>query len=325
MEMRASTAVAPGSRVTYQNAGSTRLESSSGPSSDRESPGNGIPLEGKQFVFVGGMHRSGTSFIARALARHPHVSGLTNTGVFEDEGQHLQSVYPADSAFGGPGQFALNAEAHLTEGSRLISDGAREQLLREWGIHWDTSKPILVEKSPANLIQTRFLHALFPDAYFLVVMRHPVASALATLKWVEWQTWARHPWRLVRLLENWLTGHELFLRDSAHLPPGRVLLVRYEDFVTAPAASLARIWRVLGVDHETAEIELPDVVTGVNDRYFARWVDTWWNPVGNLYHSRLVRRFERRAAVFGYSLGDPMTGRVPTPGICRLLRSEGEH
>ena len=46
-------------------------------------------------VFVGGLHRSGTSLVHRCLALHPAVSGFSGTGVPEDEGQHLQTVYPA--------------------------------------------------------------------------------------------------------------------------------------------------------------------------------------------------------------------------------------
>ena len=49
------------------------------------------------YVFVGGLHRSGTSLLARSLEAHPSVSGFRDTGVPEDEGQHLQSVYPAGS------------------------------------------------------------------------------------------------------------------------------------------------------------------------------------------------------------------------------------
>ena len=37
------------------------------------------------------------------------------------------------------------------------------------------SEPVLVEKSPPNLVRTRFLQALFPDARQIVVTRHPIA------------------------------------------------------------------------------------------------------------------------------------------------------
>jgi len=45
-----------------------------------------------RIVFVAGLHRSGTSLVHRCLAAHPDVSGFADTGVPEDEGQHLQTV-----------------------------------------------------------------------------------------------------------------------------------------------------------------------------------------------------------------------------------------
>ena len=51
-------------------------------------------LDPARLVFVGGLHRSGTTPFAKVLGEHPEVSGLVNTGVRKDEGQHLQPVYP---------------------------------------------------------------------------------------------------------------------------------------------------------------------------------------------------------------------------------------
>ena len=62
--------------------------------------------DGGRFVFVGGLHRSGTTPLARVLGAHPEISGLSGTGVSEDEGQHLQDVYPRIRAHGGMGRFA---------------------------------------------------------------------------------------------------------------------------------------------------------------------------------------------------------------------------
>ena len=60
-----------------------------------------------RFVFLAGLHRSGTTLLARLLAAHPEVSGFSGTGVPADEGQHLQTVYPAAKVYGGPGRFGF--------------------------------------------------------------------------------------------------------------------------------------------------------------------------------------------------------------------------
>ena len=86
-----------------------------------------------RFVFVGGLHRSGTTLLARCLAEHPEVSGFSGTRAPEDEGQHLQNVYQPGRAHGGPGRFGFDPEAHLTETSALVSDASRARLLEQWG------------------------------------------------------------------------------------------------------------------------------------------------------------------------------------------------
>ncbi len=138
-----------------------------------------------QFVFLGGLHKSGTSLLHRLLRAHPLVSGFYKTGVPEDEGQHLQSVYPADAAYGGPGCFAFDERTHLTEHSSLVSRTARTALLNDWGRYWDLSKPVLIEKSPPNLIQARFLQTLFPGAKFIFILR-PSDSGFTQYSKVEW-------------------------------------------------------------------------------------------------------------------------------------------
>lgn len=270
----------------------------------------------KKFVFVGGIHRSGTSLIAQTIAHHVQASGLTKTGVVEDEGQHLQSAYPNDETYGGPGEFALHDAAHLTELRQDSITLARERLLCEWSCYWDMSKQVLIEKSPPNLVRTRFLSSIFPDAYFVMVMRHPVASALAITKWDKFRLRRLRPDRLHRFVGNWLRGYEVFLDDTSHLAPERVTLVRYEDFVAAPQAVLERLWRFLEVEpcHVT-----PDIRSQLNAMYFAQWRGSDWNLMTKLSRALIVHRFQARVTRFGYSLVVPEEIGLPSPAVHSLL------
>jgi hypothetical protein len=238
----------------------------------------------QRLVFVGGLHRSGTSLLTRCLAQHPLVSGFEGTGVPEDEGQHLQTVYRPAKDFGGPGRFALDPDARLTEDSPLVTDESRRRLMEEWGRWWDTTKPVLVEKSPPNLVRGRFLQALFPGARLVMVQRHPLAVAYATQKWSRTS--------LRSLLRHWLAAQEAFEDDRPRLE--HVHLVRFEDFVAEPAVTLEAVYGFLGLEPVPPGVEIrPDA----NDAYLARWRE---EP--RLRRSLLARAFERRVQRFGYSL-----------------------
>jgi len=108
-------------------------------------------------VFICGLHKSGTSIIHDILRQHSEISGFENTNVPKDEGQHLQSVFSTALPYGGPGKFALSPKAHLDEKSSLITAENKKKLFDEWSKFWDLGKTVLVEKSPINLVRTRFL------------------------------------------------------------------------------------------------------------------------------------------------------------------------
>lgn len=252
-----------------------------------------------RLLFVGGLHRSGTTLLADLIAAHPSTSGFANTGVPADEGQHLQDVYPAARAYGGPGRFGLASDAHMTETHELVSPDSRARLLAAWEPHWDLAKTVLVEKSPPNLIRTRFLQALFPGATFVIVVRHPIPVTLATARW-------RGTRRLAPLVEHWLRCHELFADDEPSLE--RVQIVRYEELVDDAETCVQRIWGLVGL--EPAPVETL-VEPGSNESYFEQWRAMKGRPAVRAYLATTEARYERRVARFGYSLRDP--GRPPNP------------
>jgi len=213
-------------------------------------------------VFVGGLHRSGTSLVHRLLRAHPDVAGLQHTGVWEDEGQHLQQVLPTGRALGGPGRFGFAEGAHLTEASPLATDATRAALLTAWKPHWDSARPTAVEKSPPNLLRFRLLQALFPDAAFVAVVRHPLAVAEATRR----MRWVRRLRSTRSVVAHWAFCMDRFERDRSHLRSVR--LVRYEDFVAAPEVQFAALLSFL---------DLPPVPLGEAVRFDAnaRWEAHW--------------------------------------------------
>src|SRR5579871_293575 len=122
------------------------------------------------FVFVTGLHRSGTSPLHRCLRAHPQMSGFHNTNVPEDEGQHLQTVLPRGGAYGGPGRFGRHPEVHMTETHPLATPETAHALFAQWAPYWDLEKPYLIEKTPMTLLRTRMFQALFPNSFFIVII-----------------------------------------------------------------------------------------------------------------------------------------------------------
>lgn len=257
----------------------------------------GSVLNAHKFIFICGLHRSGTSPLFKKLRSHPQISGFHNTGVPEDEGQHLQSVIAPAKAFGGPGRFGFAPEAHLTETSLLAHPQAARQLFREWSNHWNMDKPYLLEKSPPNLIRTRFLEALFPNSYFIVLLRHPVAVSLATMKWTDLG--------VESLLDHWFHCHQIFDKDRAFLR--NVLVIRYEDLVATTRDEMSRIYEFLRLSPLPAE----SLDAGANSRYFKSWRETIAQNPALL--SRVQEKFGRKMNEYGYSF---LPDEAPN-GACR--------
>ncbi len=258
-----------------------------------------------EFVFVGGLHRSGTTLLARAIAKHDEVSGFRKTEALANEGQFLQSVYPPAREFGGTGRFGFDERSHMTENHPLATEANRDKLIAEWSEYWNLDRRVLVEKSPPNLLKLRFLQALFPDATFVVIMRHPIAVSYATQKWSQTS--------LESLLEHWLVCHEIFMEDAPHIR--KLMLVRYEDFVADPLGVVGRIQERLGLTPAEAPFKAR---TGINDDYFKRW-DARLRPRRKREHAALAERFEDRANRFGYSLAEPERDAEPAGEVAELL------
>jgi hypothetical protein len=242
-------------------------------------------MENKPFIFIGGHHRSGTSLLHRLLARHPDISKLSGTGVPEDEGQHVQSVYKPAAYFGGPGKYIFNSKSYMNEEHLLATPQAARTILKEWSRYYDRICKFWIEKSPPNLIRTRYLQKIFPNSKFIVIFRHPIAVSYATRKWSKTS--------INSLLEHTIKGYEIFLSDRQFLR--KSYIIRYEDFVRNPQQQINSIYNFLDLDPVQNE---QHVRSDVNSKYFQMMKR---DDSGYQYSKDL----ELRANLIGYSLHDP--------------------
>lgn len=246
-------------------------------------------------VFVGGVHRSGKTVLARALAQCAQVSLLHRSAAGkDDEGQHLQTVYPSARAHGGAGRFALDERAHLTETSSLATTANAHKLLSEWRPYWDVSRRYLVETSPPNVLMTRYLQELYPHAYFVMVLRHPVAVAMATREW-------KRNLPVSVAMENWFRAYETLRSDASLLR--RLRVVRYEDLVAAPDRTVRSVAAFLGA---TADGQAGTVGANANGPYFSLWRGYAASllPWRRSLVQRMRSRYEPDLNRWGYSLTD---------------------
>lgn len=292
-----------------------------------------------KYVFVCGLHRSGTSLLGRNVARMENCTGFKNTVALMDEGQFLQDVYPIAGKYGGAGRFGFDPRSHRTEASSLLTPENVVRLQASWHAYWDKSKRICVEKTPANLLMTRFLQAAFSNSYFVVIRRHPVAVSIASRRWKVSLT------SLHSLLEHWLHCHEVFDQDKKYLK--HVYELTYEDYIENPDKYHEEIAAFIGTRvpeppredkfrsvtewRNPAGLRVPegameDVSGAHNKKYFDQWCNLLARSFFKGYYRYIAEKYEPQFAKYGYSLtkglgrseGEPSSGGKPSNVIGAL-------
>jgi hypothetical protein len=251
-----------------------------------------VDTNAHRYVFICGLHRSGTSVLGRNITKLENCTGFNDTGAIEDEGQFLQDVYPTSKAYGGAGRFGFDPRAHLTEDSPLLTLENALKLRQNWERYWDPSKTIRVEKTPGNLLKTRFLQAVFPDSYFIVVRRHPVAVSMANQRWkVSFAP-------LHNLFDHWLHCYGLFEQDKKYLK--HVYELTYEDYIQNPERNHQEVARFIGAQLAGSAMEA--VTDAYNQKYFNRWSDLLNDSPFKGYYRYIASKYEPKFNKYGYSL-----------------------
>lgn len=277
-------------------------------------PPESFELDGRLILFLGGLHKSGTSMLHDLLRAHPRISGMRRTVHREDEGQFMQGVYRTDAHYGGPGRFAFVQPPD--DGTDVLS--TRRRLLNDWSRYFaDRDAPMFVEKSPANLIRMGWLQNVFPEARFIVLVRHPIVVASATQRWSGTS--------LPELLTHWWYAHVRMLEELKSVE--RAIVVRYEDLVSCPEVVLDELSRFAGLDEPLR--------VGLRSDRNPRYLDALSNlPAGERKHLLdLAERLFGRGSMFGYlgaepwALPDPWVGSVvagtlSTTGLTSGVSSE---
>ena len=201
-----------------------------------------------RFVFVAGLHRTGTTLLARMIGSHSQVAAISDSPAPENEGCYLQGAIPHTALHGRPGHYATAPEEHYTETSAYNTLETKERLLADWRTWFAHDKPWWIEKSPVNLTRMRLYQQLFPTSQFIVILRHPQVMAAALAKWVD-----TDPQELVRYA---LDAYDLMADDLAYLHSA--LLIRYEDLVADADGVRRSLFAFLSLADQPNGLEIMD-------------------------------------------------------------------
>jgi hypothetical protein len=189
--------------------------------------------------------------------------------------------------------------------------------------------PLLAgEKTPSHLWWWPPLTRAMPKLKMIGVVRDPRAVA-ASMRRMPWG-----PHRAALVSEAWALDQQCLTQASTSIP-NRVLILRYEDVVSAPRRAKERLGRFLGIEVDTENVE--QVVDPLFD------AGQWWmrrafQPVTNdrvdawrsELDARQVRRIEsvcwREMNSYGYQLDNLNVvmglsiGRIPPADQYRRIR-----
>jgi hypothetical protein len=213
-----------------------------------------------RWLFVRGLHHSGTTLMRTLLAAHKDVGEVKTPGP-GGEGQHAQDVFPIVSKRGN------ECDDTYRCGSFVGPEMSREKLCGAW-LRYATNKdaPILLEKTPDLMVP--FLGRYWGEiASLAVVVRHPLMwHYLRPIRWHNHQFHCRNEGRPFlrpqRCAALWLGLHTQLLQDvtnnawtgswallryeglshSALTDAAEILNVNSSRFITEPTIDESRVW-----------------------------------------------------------------------------------
>ena len=203
-----------------------------------------------KIVFIIAIPRSGTSWLQGMLASLPEIATVRETHLADCYLRRLVNAWRSEQQQPHPdGLKAILSETEFYDCLKSFSDRIMAKI-REF----NPDAEIIVEKTPDNLNFVPLLNRLYPEAYFIHVLRDPravVASHLA-LKSETWG-WISEKTNHVDLAQRWVKGMEQ--RDRAvELLEERFIEVRYEDMKQDRNQVLLEITDWLGLNYTSEQL-----------------------------------------------------------------------
>lgn len=290
------------------------------------------------YVFVVGCVRSGTTLLQRMIDAHPQLAVTPeHDWIPRSPGQGLdfQSDGPPIAAIIGWiveqdqfDQFGISRddiEEILASNPSATYSMFISRLFDFYGSQ--RGKRLVGGKNPRHMLDMPVLHALFPPARFIHVVRDGRDFCLAVRDRTRFSgaisrrhvTWAEDPVSTAALMWAWLVRRAR--ADGLALGPDLYYEVRYESLVASPGEECARLCAFLGLPYDDAMLRYHEgktLSTAPHDTNEA------WLPVTpglRDWRSQMsvedVERFEAAAGELLDELGYPRAIPLPRPELVR--------
>ena len=247
----------------------------------------------KSPVIITGFPRSGTTLARAVVGAHPSIELVNESELLHSA---LRANYDAASRVSAGAREALLCDLESSALTRrhlaALPEGARAAYLSAPGdldiravyellLPRSREAPVWGEKSLTALSWVDRILELYPDAFFLAMVRDPRAAVRSKLvkdrarqageRTTEGEKRALDPWSewpaCARLAMSWQDAAEIVSSLSRRLGSDRFMVCRFEDLVASAGAFSRRVCAAIGVDHDATML---DPAARANDPVLAR-------------------------------------------------------
>jgi hypothetical protein len=268
------------------------------------------------YLFLVGCPRSGTTLLQRLVDAHPRIAVIHET-------QWVPRLYERRAGLTEDGLVTPDLLDKIVEHRRfprlelepdrvaeLIEDGKPKHYARFVSEVFDLyghvkGKPLVGEKSPGYVRHLPTLHALWPWAKLIHLIRDGRDVALSVLDWKKkegtagrFPTWQDDPVTTTALWWEWSV--RLGREAGARIGPGRYYELFYESLVAEPERECEELCRFLGVPYDNAMLRFYE---GRMRPKPGRGAKAAWLPV-----TRGLRRWEEQMSPDDRSRFEAATG-----------------
>jgi glycosyltransferase involved in cell wall biosynthesis/Tfp pilus assembly protein PilF len=212
-----------------------------------------VGRQGKGLIFLISQPRSGSTLLQRILNTHPDVHTTAEPWLmlhplFGLKENGIKADYDASLYRTAVLEFLNNAP----EGEELYYDGLREMALRIYRRMLTLSgKSYFLDKTPRYYQVIPELYRLFPEAYYIILLRNPLGVLSSVL-----ETWFMNKIERVNppIYKDLLQGPALLLR-GIRLLKENAIVVDYESLVKEPERVIQNLCRRLDLPFQSNMLE----------------------------------------------------------------------